>query len=109
MSKAIQRFCKISRKATDLEAAALDQNCEIDAPATKRFVMRPQERRRVEDRYKLRGRDLFVSAKNIRDEIMLPRALNILAGAGAFLASLFNMLSDDFGAGFGRGSCGGSV
>jgi hypothetical protein len=109
VSKAIQRFCKISRKATDLEAAALDQNCEIDAPATKRFVMRPQERRRVEDRYKLRGRDLFLSAKNIRNEIMLPRALNILAGAGAFLASLFNMLSDDFGAGFGRGSCGGSV
>ena len=109
MSKAIQRFCKINRKATDPEAAALDQDCESDAPATKRFVTRPQERRRVEDRYKLRGRDLFVSAKNIRDEIMLPRALNILVGAGALLTSLFNMLSDDFGAGLGRGSCGGSV
>ena len=109
MSKAIQRFCKLSRKTTDPEAAALDQGCEIDARATKRFVTRQQELRRVEDRYKLRGRDLFVSAKNIRDEIMLPRALNILAGAGALLASLFNMLSDDFGAWFGRGSCGGSV
>lgn len=109
MSKAIQRFCKINRKATDPEAVALDQDCEIDASATKRFVTRPQERRRVEDRYKLRGRDLFVSAKNIRDEIMLPRALNILVGAGALLTSLFNMLSDDFGAGLGRGSCGGSV
>lgn len=40
---------------------------------------------------------------------MLPRTLNILAGAGALLTSLFNMLSDDFGAGLGRGSCGGSV